>query len=165
MCHRRESLKSHLEKEHSISETAVLDKKLADCRMGRNFESRFWCGFCQKTIEPTGKGGPAHSERFDHIDDHFSGRGMPKADIKEWKHVDTDPVDPAGTLGKGRREGSSASARHRSTRKRPYSPDENATAALRAAKRSKSGAGNRDIYWTCVRLPPLFPPLSNTVHG
>ncbi|KAG7288622.1 hypothetical protein NEMBOFW57_004976 [Staphylotrichum longicolle] len=62
VCHRLESLKAHLEKAHAIHDPAVLDRKLADCRMGRNFESRFWCGFCQKTIEPTNSSGPAHSE-------------------------------------------------------------------------------------------------------
>ncbi|KAK4033427.1 hypothetical protein C8A01DRAFT_40122 [Parachaetomium inaequale] len=147
VCHRRESLKSHLEKDHGIHGHAVLDKKLADCRMGRNFELRFWCGFCQKTIEPTGKGGPAHSERFDHIDDHFNGRGVPKADIKDWKHVDTDPVDsPANSPGKGRRPKWVPVARTGKSRKRVYSGGGDDGASR--AKRFKDGNG-KVFFWTC----------------
>ncbi|KAK4144188.1 uncharacterized protein C8A04DRAFT_28090 [Dichotomopilus funicola] len=91
VCYRRESLKSHLTKDHGIHDLVTLDKKLAECRMGRNFESRFWCGFCQKTIEPTGRGGPVHSERFDHIENHYNGRdGLEKVDIKDWKYIEND---------------------------------------------------------------------------
>lgn len=161
MCHRRESLKTHLEKDHDIRDEAVVDKKLAECRMGRNFESRFWCGFCQKTIEPTGKGGPAHSERFDHIDNHFNGRNdVPKADIRDWKHVDTDAVDPPGSRAKGnKRERSSGraaliDAQAPESRKRGYDSDQDAGAPR--AKRPK-----KDYFWSCVRcrlgLSPLCP--------
>jgi hypothetical protein len=119
--------------------------------MGRNFELRFWCGFCQKTIEPTGKGGPAHSERFDHIDDHFNGRGVPKADIKDWKHVDTDPVDsPANSPGKGRRPRWVPVARAGKSRKRVYSGGGDDGASR--AKRFKDGNG-KVFFWTCVCLP------------
>ena len=88
---RRESLRIHFERDHKIEDTATIEKKLNDCRHGRNFETRFWCGFCVKTIEPQGHGGPAHSERFDHIDDHFMGRnGLQKADISRWKGLESD---------------------------------------------------------------------------
>jgi hypothetical protein len=166
VCHRRESLKSHLERDHGIHDPATLERKLADCRMGRNFESRFWCGFCQKTIEPTGKGGPAHSERFDHIDDHFNGRGVPKADIKDWKHVDTDPLESSssspdsGSPARGRRDGSAARGGRpewvhvprsgSGFRKRPHSSGREGEASSRA-KRAKSGrGGKRDTWWSCV---------------
>ncbi|KAK4241342.1 hypothetical protein C8A03DRAFT_12433 [Achaetomium macrosporum] len=147
VCHRAESLKAHLERDHGIHDQALLDKKLADCRMGRNFESRFWCGFCQKTIEPTGKGGPAHSERFDHIDDHFNGRGMPKADIKDWKYVDTDPLDsPASTPGrdKERRDGSPTNPR-----KRHNTSDEDAGGSKRSKRLRSSGGRRGDVFWIC----------------
>lgn len=155
VCHRRESLKSHLEREHGVRDPAAVDRKLADCRMGRNFESRFWCGFCQRTIEPTGTGGPAHGERFDHIDDHFNGRGgLPKADIKGWKHVDPDFADPAAAPPrapvKGGRSARSRLARPPQARKRPLGSD--GADSERVAKRARSGAGNQDVYWTCVSL-------------
>ena len=174
VCHRLESLKAHLKREHAVHDPAVLDRKLADCRMGRNFESRFWCGFCQKTIEPTNSGGPAHSERFDHIDDHFSGKGgLPKADIKDWKHVDTDPVDtsPENSPGKGRRGGLGGVGRL-AGRKRAYRDDGESGSAR--AKRFKDGSGNggKVLFWTCVRffpfgfrLAPYPSPVSVLQHG
>lgn len=158
VCHRLESLKAHLEKAHAIHDPAVLDRKLADCRMGRNFESRFWCGFCQKTIEPTNSSGPAHSERFDHIDDHFSGKGgLPKADIKDWKHIETDPVDasPENSPGKERRA-SLGGAGRLAGRKRAY--HEVGESGIARTKRSKdgSGSGGKVFIWTCVRFCFLF---------
>lgn len=47
------------------------------------------------------KGLEASTERFDHIDDHFMGRGVPKQSIKEWIPVDSgkpkgDVADPPG---------------------------------------------------------------------
>ncbi|KAK4244917.1 hypothetical protein C7999DRAFT_16857 [Corynascus novoguineensis] len=150
VCHRRESLKAHLEKDHGIHDLAVLDKKLDDRRMGRNFQSRFWCGFCRKTIEPepTGKGGPAHSERFDHIDDHFKGRnGMPKADIKDWKHVDVDHLDPPdGSPGKPRRSKGQPTAPAGNSRKRAYGGDGDDGGSR--AKRFRDGRG-KVWFWTC----------------
>lgn len=32
-------------------------------------------------------------ERFNHIDDHFSGRNSAKMSISEWKSCDPDPLD------------------------------------------------------------------------
>lgn len=157
VCHRRESLKAHLERDHGIHDAVALDAKLADCRMGRNFESRFWCGFCQKTIEPSGKGGPAHSERFDHIDDHFNGRnGFPKANIKDWVHVDTDPL-PLPLPD--------ASAK---SRKRPCNPGGEDSRAKRPRNGGVGSGGgssrssSRERFWTCVCVPSLQssrPPL------
>ncbi|KAL2017638.1 hypothetical protein VTK56DRAFT_1906 [Thermocarpiscus australiensis] len=147
VCHRRESLKSHLERDHDIRDESDLEKKLAECRMGRNFESRFWCGFCQKTIEPTGTGGPAHSERFDHIDDHFMGRGgMPRADIKDWKHVEPDTFDPPVRPGKGR-YARSGDGQPTGSRKRLHGSAEDASPSR--SKRSKGSSGRRDIFWNC----------------
>ncbi|KAK4156255.1 hypothetical protein C8A00DRAFT_30850 [Chaetomidium leptoderma] len=160
VCHRRESLKLHLEREHAIDDHAALDKKLADCRMGRNFESRFWCGFCQMTIVPTSKEGPAHSERFNHIDDHFNGRKMPKAYIKDWKHVDTDPVESPdnNTPGKGRR-----SARAGNSRKRSLHGDKD-DGSSRAKRRREGGGGSgkKVTLWTCCSCHNFWQ--KNTTH-
>ena len=41
-------------------------------RVGRNGQTRFWCGFCRKIIELKAKGTKAWDERFNHIDGmHF----------------------------------------------------------------------------------------------
>ncbi|KAK3309055.1 uncharacterized protein B0T15DRAFT_392374 [Chaetomium strumarium] len=163
VCHRAESLKAHLERDHGIRDQALLDRKLADCRMGRNFESRFWCGFCQTTIEPSGKGGPAHSERFDHIDDHFNGRGMPKADIKDWKYVDIDPLDsPAcspggpeterwGDAGGGGGGGGGGSTTNPRKRHNTASDDDASAGPSKKSKRLRSSSSGKrgDVFWIC----------------
>ncbi len=153
VCHRRESLQAHLRKDHGIHDLVVLDKKLADCRMGRNFGSRFWCGFCQITIEPTGRAA-AHSERFDHIDAHFNGKGMPKADIRDWKHVDADPSEfPDLAVMAARASGEKGNARKRG---------HDGEGSDSKAKRRKEGGGSEE-YWVCVR--PLDLAVKCITHN
>ncbi|KAF6833898.1 C2H2 type zinc finger domain protein [Colletotrichum musicola] len=103
-CHRRETFKNHLQKEHKIENSSRIDEALERCRFGRTCDARFWCGFCVNLIETTkkgnnskgnsAKGNSAWNERFDHIDAHYSGRdnGV-KRDISEWKNVDPDLPD------------------------------------------------------------------------
>ncbi|KAL2129881.1 hypothetical protein VTI74DRAFT_7173 [Chaetomium olivicolor] len=146
VCHRRESLRSHLERDHGIADLTLLDRKLAECRMGRNFESRFWCGFCQKTIEPTGKSGPAHSERFDHIDDHFNGRaGWRKADISEWKHVDFEGDFGDGENGVDKMVKGGRGFKEWGSRKRAVE-EEDGEGDERVKRRRGHG---EEVYWTC----------------
>jgi len=92
ICHRRETFRHHLDKDHGINDTATVEKRCTNCRIGRNFESHFWCGFCQKTIEFTKNGGLVLSERFDHIDGHFTGKGGLKCDILDWKSMELEPL-------------------------------------------------------------------------
>ncbi|KAI0425954.1 hypothetical protein F5Y09DRAFT_80093 [Xylaria sp. FL1042] len=90
LCQRREMFKAHLEKDHQIAEPNKLDAKLEKCRVGRNCEARFWCGFCQKILEIKQQGHQAWAERFDHIDEHFSGRNdRARKDPSEWKDFDS----------------------------------------------------------------------------
>jgi hypothetical protein len=90
LSHRRENFKEHLSKAHSL-QGEQLEVKLEHCRVGRNCEARFWCGFCERIIEIERKGLGAFTERFNHIDDHFSGReGLPRKEIDDWKGVDPD---------------------------------------------------------------------------
>lgn len=93
ICHRRETFKNHLDKDHGITDLEMIDKRCTDCRNGRNFESRFWCGFCKKTIEFGKNGGLAWSERFDHIDAHFTGKNGPKKDKKDWNGIEHEPPE------------------------------------------------------------------------
>lgn len=98
-CHRRETFRNHLQKEHMIEDSSRIDEALERCRFGRTCDTRFWCGFCVSLIETTkkgnnAKGNNAWNERFDHIDAHYSGRdNTVKRDISEWKNVDTDLPD------------------------------------------------------------------------
>jgi hypothetical protein len=91
VCYRRQTFQDHLKKDHSISDNDDVKSKVEGCRIGRNCQSRFWCGFCTKLIDLTKKGIEAWTERFDHIDDHFMGRhDLPVQDISDWVPVDSD---------------------------------------------------------------------------
>ena len=91
VCYRRQSFQEHLKKDHSISDPEPVKAKVETCRIGRNCQARFWCGFCTKLIDLTKKGVDAWTERFDHIDDHFMGRrGLAKQGIQDWIPVDSD---------------------------------------------------------------------------
>jgi len=91
VCYRRQTFQDHLKKDHSISDADAIKTKVEGRRIGRNCQSRFWCGFCTKLVDLTKKGIDAWTERFDHIDDHFMGRhGLPKQDIQNWVPVDSD---------------------------------------------------------------------------
>jgi len=74
---------------HQIDEDKVITSKLDECRIGRNCQTRFWCGFCRKLIDLKKRGLDAWTERFDHIDDHFMGRkGLEVQRIRDWVNVD-----------------------------------------------------------------------------
>ncbi|KAH8156040.1 hypothetical protein CIB48_g12207, partial [Xylaria polymorpha] len=88
VCYRREVFRSHLEKDHQLADQNILEAKLEKCRVGRNCEARFWCGFCQEIVEIKQKGVQAWAERFDHIDEHFTGRNRAQKVITEWKNFD-----------------------------------------------------------------------------
>lgn len=99
VCYRRQTFQDHLSKDHSISDEAGIKSKVEGCRIGRNCQSRFWCGFCTRLIDLTKKGIDAWTERFDHIDDHFMGRrDMPKQDIQDWVPMDSSKSREALTL-------------------------------------------------------------------
>lgn len=88
--HRRETFKDHLSKAHSL-EGDIIEEKVEKCRVGRNCEARFWCGFCQAIVAIQSKGGNTWTERYNHIDDHLNGRhNMPKKHIDDWKNIDPD---------------------------------------------------------------------------
>jgi uncharacterized C2H2 Zn-finger protein len=90
VCYRRQTFSEHLVKAHQMSENDA-KPKLDACRIGRNCQARFWCGFCNKLVDLKKKGVDAWTERFDHIDDHFMGRhGLPKQGIQDWVPMDSD---------------------------------------------------------------------------
>ncbi|KAM0356812.1 hypothetical protein ACHAP4_006517 [Fusarium culmorum] len=89
ICHRRESFRNHLTKEHKVSDQHELEEKVDTCRKGRHCDAHFWCGFCEETIE-TKETDNTWTKRCDHIDDHFSGRDVAQRHISEWVH-EKDP--------------------------------------------------------------------------
>ncbi|KAI0472549.1 hypothetical protein GGR56DRAFT_650812 [Xylariaceae sp. FL0804] len=83
--HQRFFFRQHLQEAHSLGMNE-LESKVDGCKVGRNSEVRFWCGFCEAVIENKRKGAQAHNERFNHIGDHFSGRNnRERRDITDWK--------------------------------------------------------------------------------
>ncbi|KAK3953943.1 hypothetical protein QBC32DRAFT_312469 [Pseudoneurospora amorphoporcata] len=108
VAHRRESFRTHLSKEHNIVDEPAIEKKVTECHIGRNCESRFWCGFCRKTIEFQKDKKLAWSARFDHIEDHFIGRNNVKQqNIRDWEFIEptTSTVTVGGTGGASGKNG------------------------------------------------------------
>ncbi|KAI1208695.1 uncharacterized protein F4807DRAFT_146950 [Annulohypoxylon truncatum] len=84
---RRELFTQHLVTCHRIKDSTILESKVERCRVGRNSEVRFWCGFCQEIVEVKKDGIEAWTERFNHIDDHFNGRNnQEKKEIGDWQN-------------------------------------------------------------------------------
>ncbi|GAW21463.1 hypothetical protein ANO14919_109820 [Xylariales sp. No.14919] len=124
LCDRREMLKAHLERDHQIDDPSKLEARLEKCRVGRNREARFWCGFCQNVIEIKQKDHGTWAERFDHIDEHISGRnGGARKEISEWKNFDLSKQG-AGDSEDGDDSGLSAGVvkAHRSSREGIHHP-------------------------------------------
>ncbi|KAH8809233.1 hypothetical protein F5884DRAFT_858728 [Xylogone sp. PMI_703] len=95
LSHKRKTFAEHLKTAHDISNEDVVNAKAEKCRIGRNGQTRFWCGFCRKLIDLKKRGHHAWTERFDHIDDHFIGRKEGKQrNIQEW--VDINMLKPRG---------------------------------------------------------------------
>ncbi|KAJ9156336.1 C2H2 and C2HC zinc finger [Pleurostoma richardsiae] len=107
-CHRRETFKYHLMKDHNITAPEAIDERLKSCSIGRHSDDKFWCGFCEKVVTIYAERGlKALTGRFDHIDAHFSGRLGPKMDISQWKSPDPDLPDLSFDSPSGSEDGSS----------------------------------------------------------
>lgn len=91
-CHGPDSLKSHLRDAHRLVDEDVIDERVANSRLGRRCDSRFWCGFCVRVIEIAEGDIDMWTKRYDHIDDHLFGkRGLPKNDISAWRYIERLP--------------------------------------------------------------------------
>lgn len=103
VCHRRESFKSHLQKDHMLeSMKQLVEDKLESCRLGRHCDPRFWCGFCEQIIEIKETGVNSWTKRCDHIDNHLFGKdGLEKKRISEWKYLEAEDKSEPVSLEKG----------------------------------------------------------------
>ena len=89
--YRRQTFQEHLKKEHGMVDQDAVKIKVEACRIGRNCQARFWCGFCKRLVDLKKQGLDAWTERFDHIDDHFMGRReLQKQGIQDWIPVNSD---------------------------------------------------------------------------
>ncbi|GKT99818.1 hypothetical protein FLAG1_04974 [Fusarium langsethiae] len=141
VCHRRESFRNHLTKEHQVSDPRELEEKVDTCRIGRHCDAHFWCGFCRETIKIKEMDN-TWTKRCDHIDGHFSGRDVPQRHISEWVHEKDLGAGTTAPLGAAS-ESSSIS----------FVPDPKPTQAV--ASQGISSEDRRDwkdtYMWTCLR--------------
>ncbi len=170
ICQRRETFHKHLQ-EHGLTASAI-DKKCTEYRIGRNFESRYWCGFCRETIKFTKNGELAVSERFDHIDAHFTGKdGGQRRDIKEWKYIEMEPFETFQTIlpdtrtlkadselpvspGEGHLEDGHSRKRSADSHDGRSSSQSKRT---KSSKSQKSGRQGDSLMWICVGLSLRYP--------
>jgi len=62
----------HLEDQHAIFETEVLNTRCQDDKLSRQWAGSYWCGFCQKVLASKNIfGGLMTTERYDHIISHI----------------------------------------------------------------------------------------------
>lgn len=158
---RREQFKAHLIKDHGITDAAHVDQKLETCLDGRNFEVRFWCGFCQKVVKVKETGLKAWLGRFDHIDKHFTGQ----MDIADWKSPDAgmSEVDVFFT--------GSSEASHGVSQNIAASPSAGAESGRRLLKRGADDEAQQsrpqkkarpNAVWYCVSVKSQSSLLAST---
>lgn len=149
VCHRRETFKQHLTSHHGIKGTKI-EEKLDKCRIGRLGEARFWCGFCKDVIELETKKTAQETcnARYDHIDDHYSGRnGAAKKEASEWQYGDSDTTEAdvkASPRGDDPAEERAALPRGPQLRKRSRH------GSGPTPKRAKISPPREHIMWYCV---------------
>ncbi|KAL8693208.1 MAG: hypothetical protein Q9218_001920 [Villophora microphyllina] len=94
--YRREQFQGHLREKHQIHDDEHIREQSKCCRIGRNGQNRFWCGFCKKIVKLETKGLVAWEERFSHIDNFHYKKGQ---SIYQWVQLDSDL--PNIVMGRG----------------------------------------------------------------
>ncbi|KAJ3492430.1 hypothetical protein NLG97_g5402 [Lecanicillium saksenae] len=88
----------HLNESHDMIHEEDLQSKIQSCRIGRQCDSRFWCGFCRRVVEiddamvqEDGGNGTHWSRRFDHIDGHLFGKGgLDMKSKSQWRFLEDE---------------------------------------------------------------------------
>lgn len=76
--HEQENYIRHMLQEHA---SRCADDSASHCRIARNYQGQFWCGFCNCIIKHSKSGVDATNDRFDHIAHHFTKDGRTN---EEW---------------------------------------------------------------------------------
>ncbi|KAF2132852.1 hypothetical protein P153DRAFT_175297 [Dothidotthia symphoricarpi CBS 119687] len=79
-----EQFKKHLETLHNL-QSLEQSQEVKACKIGKNCQVQFWCGFCGEIKPLNKKRNDAWDERFDHIAYHFE---KDKKSIDEWVCVE-----------------------------------------------------------------------------
>lgn len=168
MFYRREHFQSHLKDGHKINDEDYIRDQLKRHQIGRNGQTAFWCGFCQKIVKLHKQGLEAWDERFNHIDDnHFKNgcgiehwyeldRDIPNGLLRNGRSLDTSNSDESDDNGLGDSSGNT----------QVHSPDAPSTkqsAPNRKRKKSGDGKGSGNggcnsppfVRWVCVSTCPI----------
>ncbi|XPS70618.1 hypothetical protein M3J07_002823 [Ascochyta lentis] len=81
--YRSAQFQKHLVLQHQVTSKDVLKNDLERCKIGKNCQVQFWCGFCCKIIPLVAKSNAAWDERFDHIAHHFH-KDTPRKCVDDW---------------------------------------------------------------------------------
>ncbi|KAJ4992111.1 hypothetical protein SVAN01_02432 [Stagonosporopsis vannaccii] len=86
-CCRSIQLQTHLAEKHEVTSVGQLQTIVKRCKIGKNCQGQYWCGFCGeiKVLESTRN--DAWDERFNHIAFHFEKE---KRSIDDWLCVEED---------------------------------------------------------------------------
>lgn len=133
----RELFKSHLQQDHKVEDSQIIENKLESCRLGRHCDPRFWCGFCDQFIEIKEKVVNSWTKRCDHIDSHLFGKdGLAKKTMADWCYLE-DKLAEGDSDSNKKPKAVVASSRPVNKRKATDDLD------MRSAKR-------RHVLWFCV---------------
>lgn len=87
--YRMAKFQEHLEEQHKITSADQIRKDLKRCKIGKNCQTQFWCGFCDSIQTLNQKRNDAWDERFDHIARHFE---KDKKCIDDWICVEENKM-------------------------------------------------------------------------
>ena len=95
--HEQEEFIKHLRENHCLDDQTI-SRRCESGRVGNNYQTSYWCGFCRKIIPQRDKrGSEAQNERYDHIDDCHFKRGQC---IDDWYSIGSQEPRGANKLRK-----------------------------------------------------------------
>lgn len=177
--YRREQFQSHLREKHGLEKDQEIRDRSKRCRIGRNGQSAFWCGFCKQIVELQTDGLDAWEERFSHIDDLHYKKGqtiydwvpldsdvpkglMERANVAESEHADDDE-DCAGNEGSSKEDadgisskGSTSNGASSQSQQDRAAHSHSGSARRSSGSKGQATASRRGRIWICVSLQLLL---------
>ena len=91
----KELYSKHLRQAHKFHDNDVIDKMCSKQRIGQKAQVQFWCGFCRQVVPLKQIGLSGVSERYNHIDYHFSKE---RRTIEQWEPLNGRPYEGESAL-------------------------------------------------------------------
>ena len=91
----KELYSKHLRQAHKFHDNDVIDKMCSKQRIGQKAQVQFWCGFCRQVVPLKQIGLSGISERYNHIDYHFSKE---RRTIEQWEPLNGRPYEGESAL-------------------------------------------------------------------